>query len=309
MTAADVIHSTRQRLGRVGIYLDTRLGGPLPPAEVQRQMLARIEELGYGSAWTNEAIGGKDVFAQLGIWLAATERFVVGSGIANMWARPGRTMHGAAAVLADGYPGRFVLGIGTGKADQAAAVGLRYDRPLAQLRSYLDQMEAPPLTIAPPPDAQYPRLLAAVGPKMLALAGERADGALPAAVPPEQIAAARETLGPDKLLIQMLATVPDTDRQRAREIARTIVRAIIKRAESQYVHSLGRLGFTEEEVTGLDDRVLDALAVYGDETVIAKRVNAYLDAGADHVVISAPAPDLVAVTDHYARLAPAVLAS
>ncbi|MEH0582222.1 MULTISPECIES: LLM class flavin-dependent oxidoreductase [Streptomyces] len=85
------------------------------------------------------AIGGKDVFAQLGIWLAATERIVVGSGIANMWARPGRTMHGAAAVLADGYPGRFVLGIGTGKADQAAAVGLRYDRPLAQLRSYLDR--------------------------------------------------------------------------------------------------------------------------------------------------------------------------
>ncbi|WP_329224236.1 TIGR03620 family F420-dependent LLM class oxidoreductase [Streptomyces canus] len=309
MTATDVIHSTRQRLGRVGIYLDTRLGGPLPPAEVQRQMLARIEGLGYGSAWTNEAIGGKDVFAQLGIWLAATERIVVGSGIANMWARPGRTMHGAAAVLADGYPGRFVLGIGTGKADQAAAVGLRYDRPLAQLRSYLDQMEAPPLTIAPPPDAQYPRLLAAVGPKMLALAGERADGALPAAVPPEQIAAARKTLGPDKLLIQMLATVPDTDRQRARDIARTIVRSIIKRAESQYVYSLGRLGFTEEEVTSLDDGVLDALAVYGDETVIAKRVNKYLDAGADHVVISAPAPDLVAVTDHYARLAPAVLAS
>ncbi|WP_326672530.1 TIGR03620 family F420-dependent LLM class oxidoreductase [Streptomyces canus] len=309
MTATDVIHSTRQRLGRVGIYLDTRLGGPLPPAEVQRHMLARIEELGYGSAWTNEAIGGKDVFAQLGIWLAATERIVVGSGIANMWARPGRTMHGAAAVLADGYPGRFVLGIGTGKADQAAAVGLRYDRPLAQLRSYLDQMEAPPLTIAPPPDAQYPRLLAAVGPKMLALAGERADGALPVAVPPEQIAAARKTLGPDKLLIQMLATVPDTDRQRARDIARTIVRSIIKRAESQYVYSLGRLGFTEEEVTSLDDGVLDALAVYGDETVIAKRVNEYLDAGADHVVISAPAPDLVAVTDHYARLAPAVLAS
>jgi probable F420-dependent oxidoreductase len=309
MTATDVIQSTRQRLGRVGIYLDTRLGGPLPPATVQREMLARIEELGYGSAWTNEAIGGKDVFAQLGIWLAATERVVVGSGIANMWARPGRTMHGAAAVLADGYPGRFVLGIGTGKADQAAAVGLRYDRPLAQLRSYLDQMEAPPLTIAPPPDAQYPRLLAAVGPKMLALAGERADGVLPAAVPPEQIAAARETLGPDKLLIPMLATVPDTDRQRARDIARTIVGGIIKRAEPQYVRSLGQLGFTEEAVTSLDDGVLDALAVYGDETVIAKRVNEYLDAGADHVVISAPAPDLVAVTDHYARLAPAVLAS
>ncbi|MFG2469734.1 TIGR03620 family F420-dependent LLM class oxidoreductase [Streptomyces canus] len=309
MTATDVIQSTRQRLGRVGIYLDTRLGGPLPPATVQREMLARIEELGYGSAWTNEAIGGKDVFAQLGIWLAATERVVVGSGIANMWARPGRTMHGAAAVLADGYPGRFVLGIGTGKADQAAAVGLRYDRPLAQLRSYLDQMEAPPLTIAPPPDAQYPRLLAAVGPKMLALAGERADGVLPAAVPPEQIAAARETLGPDKLLIPMLATVPDTDRQRARDIARTIVGGIIKRAEPQYVRSLGQLGFTEEAVTSLDDGVLDALAVYGDETVIAKRVNDYLDAGADHVVISAPAPDLVAVTDHYARLAPAVLAS
>ncbi|WP_181801219.1 TIGR03620 family F420-dependent LLM class oxidoreductase [Streptomyces shenzhenensis] len=309
MSATDLIQSTRQRLGRVGVLLDTRLGGPLPPAGHQRQMLARVEGMGYGSAWTNEAIGGKDVFVQLGIWLAATERIVVGSGIANMWARPARTMHGAAAVLPDGYPGRFVLGIGTGKAYQAAAVGLHYDRPLTQLRGYLDQMEASPLTIAPPPSVQYPRLLAGVGPKMLALAGERADGALPAAVPPEQIAALREALGPDKLLIQMLAAVPDADRQRARDTARVIARAIVERAEEQYVRTFGQLGFTEEQVTGLDDRVLDALVVHGDETLIAKRVGEYLDAGADHVVISAPAADLRAVTDHYERLAPAVLAS
>ncbi|MEU3781984.1 TIGR03620 family F420-dependent LLM class oxidoreductase [Streptomyces sp900129855] len=309
MSTGELIQSTRRRLGRVGVLLDTRLDGPLPPAQVQREMLARVEEMGYGSAWTNEAIGGKDVFAQLGIWLAATDRMVVGSSIANMWARPGRTMHGAAAVLADGYPGRFVLGIGTGKAFQADAVGLRYDRPLTQLRDYLDQMEAPPLSIAPPPGAQYPRLLAGVGPKMLALAGERADGALPAALPPERIAAVREALGPNKLLIQSLAVVPDTDRQRARDLARIIVRAIVKRAEKQYVRTLGQLGFTEEEVTGLDDRVLDALVVYGNETVIAKRVGEYLDAGADHVVISAAATDLVTVTDHYERLAPAVLGS
>ncbi|MFI5801083.1 LLM class flavin-dependent oxidoreductase [Streptomyces sp. NPDC051677] len=205
MTTTDTIRSIRRRLGPVGVYLDTRLGRVLPSAEVQRQALARVEDLGYGSAWTNEAVGGKDVFAQLGVWLAANERIVVGSAIANMWARPGRTMGGGAAVLADGHPGRFVLGIGTGKADQAAAVGLRYDRPLAQLRDYLDQMEAPPLSIAPPAASSFPVLLGAVGPKMLALAGERADGALPAAAPPEQIAAAREVLGQDKLLIRAAA--------------------------------------------------------------------------------------------------------
>ncbi|WP_050369174.1 TIGR03620 family F420-dependent LLM class oxidoreductase [Streptomyces acidiscabies] len=306
MTATDTIRSTRGRLGPVGVYLDTRLGGVLPPAEVQRQALAGIEALGYGSAWTNEAIGGKDVFAQLGIWLAATERIVVGSAIANMWARPGRTMRGGAAVLADGYPGRFVLGIGTGKADQAVAVGLRYDRPLAQLRDYLDQMDAPPLTIAPPVSS-FPVLLGAVGPKMLALAGERADGALPAAAPPEQIATAREVLGPDKLLIPVLTAVLDADRQRGRDTARVIVGGIVKRAQAQYVRSLGLLGYTEEQVISLDDRVLDALVVHGDETAIAKRVGEYLDAGADHVVLSAPGPDLPAVADTYTRLAPALL--
>ncbi|WP_405621986.1 hypothetical protein [Streptomyces sp. NBC_00076] len=107
----------------------------------------------------------------------------------------------------------------------------------------------------------------------------------------------------------MLAAVPDVDRHRARDTARVIARAIVERAEGQYVRTLGQLGFIEEEVTSLDDRVLDALVVHGDDTVIAKRVSEYLDAGADHVVISAPAAYLGAVTDHYERLAPAVLAS
>ena len=131
--------------------------------------------------------------------LAATERMTFGTGIANIWARAPQTAHGAAALLAQAYPGRFVLGLGAGYPEQAASVGREFGRPLATMRDYLDRMGAP--TQLPAPDVAYPRILGANGPKMLALAGEMTDGALPATQPPEFTAQARQVLGPDKLLV------------------------------------------------------------------------------------------------------------
>jgi alkanesulfonate monooxygenase SsuD/methylene tetrahydromethanopterin reductase-like flavin-dependent oxidoreductase (luciferase family) len=119
--------------------------------------------------------------------------------------------HGAAALLAQAYPGRFVLGLGVGYPEQAASTGREFGRPLATMRDYLDRMAAP--AQPPAPDAAYPRIIAANGPKMLALAGEIADGAIPAMQPPEFTAQARQVLGPDKLLVAGLrvAAGPDGD--------------------------------------------------------------------------------------------------
>ena len=131
--------------------------------------------------------------------LAATEQMVFGTGIASIWARSPQTMHGAAALLAQAYPDRFVPGLGVGYPEQAASVGREFGRPLATMRDYLDRMGAP--AQLPAPDVAYPRIIGANGPKMLALAGEITDGAMPALQPPEFTAQARQALGPDKLLV------------------------------------------------------------------------------------------------------------
>ena len=170
-----------------------------PPIDLQRDAVRRLERAGYRAAWTNETVGGKDALVQLAVLMAATERMVFGTGIANIWARSAQTMHGGAALLAQAYPGRFVLGLSVGYPPQAASVGREFGRPLATMRDYLDRMGAP--TQLPAPEVAYPRITGVNGPKMLALAGEIADGALPASQPPEFTGQARQVLGPDKLLV------------------------------------------------------------------------------------------------------------
>jgi probable F420-dependent oxidoreductase len=225
MATTNVVDAARQALGPVGVFLPVSCTSA-PSAELQREAVGRLERAG----WTNEVVGGKDAFVQLAVLLAATERMVFGAGIANIWAREPQTTHGAAALLAQAYPGRFVLGLGVGYPQQAASTGREFGSPLATMRDYLDRMDSP--TWPPAPYVAYPRLIAANGPKMLALAGEIADGAMPAMMPAEFTAQARQVLGPDKLLVIGLSVVADTDRDRAKAIARETVSGGIGRPGS-----------------------------------------------------------------------------
>ena len=193
-----MVEAARRALGPVGAFLPVPTASA-PPIDQQRDAVRRLERAGYRAAWTNEGVGGKDALVQLALLLEASERMVFGTGIANIWARAPQTAHGAAALLAQAYPGRFVLGLGVGYPQQAASVGREYGSPLATMREYLDRMGAP--TQLPAPDVAYPRIIGANGPKMLALAAELTDGALPATQPPEFTAQARQVLGPDKLLV------------------------------------------------------------------------------------------------------------
>lgn len=316
MAAIEAVAGARRRIGRTGVWLNNAITASAP-ADAQRRELSRIERLGYGSAWTGESPGGRDIFVKLGIWLAATDRLVVGSGIANLWARPGLTMSAGAGTLAEAYPGRLILGVGVGFARQAESVGKRYGRPLSRIREYLDEMDTAPetafISAVPAPEIPFPRLLAAVGPKMLALAAERADGALPFASPVETTAQARRILGPDKLLVPEQLVIYDPDPAQAREAARAYraqtlaaFRAVGGPAASPYGRNLLRLGYTEEQVTTVDDEVIDATIAYGDETAIVKRLREHLAAGADHVLVNAVGPDLSAIADTLERIAPAV---
>ncbi len=203
--ADSVVDAARRTLGPVGVCLPVSFTS-IPHTDLQREAVGRLERAGYGAVWTNEVIG-KDALVQLATLLTATNRMVFGTCIANIWARPAQTMHAAAAQLAQAYPGRFVLSLGVGYPEQAASVGHEFGSPLVMMRAYVDRMDSP--TWPPAPEVPYPRIVAANGPKMLALAGDIADGALPAGLPEEFTAQARQTLGPDKLLVVGVSVVVD----------------------------------------------------------------------------------------------------
>lgn len=181
----------RAAIGPVGAFLPVFPEAPVG-ADDQRDAVRRLEAAGYRTAWTNE-IPGKDALVTIGVLLAATERLVLGTCVANMWVRPPSTAHAAASLLSDAFPHRFVLGLGVGYPAQAEHVGRDFGSPLGTARSYLDAMGGE--------DVHYPRLLGAIGPKMLRLAAESADGALPAGGDPGRTAEARRVLGDQKLLI------------------------------------------------------------------------------------------------------------
>lgn len=186
-------------LGRIGTYLPATFT-ELPPVDQQREAARRLEAAGYSTLWVNETGSGKDAFVQTAILLQATESVVFATGVVPIWSRTPQLAHSASAQLAEAFPGRFVLGIGVGHPPQAEAAGREYGRPLATLRGYLEQMRAPQ-TMPPPPAAEYTRIIAAGGPKMLALGADAADGVFPAMQPPEFTATARETVGEDRLVV------------------------------------------------------------------------------------------------------------
>ena len=302
MGPTSVVNAARQALGPAGVCLPVSFTSA-PSADLQREAVGRLERAGYRAAWTNEVVGGKDAFVQLAVLLAATERMAFGTSIANIWAREPQTAHGAAALLAQAYPGRFVLGLGVGYPQQAASTGREFGSPLATMRDYLDRMDSP--TQPPAPDVAYPRIIGANGPKMLALAGEMADGALPAMLPPEFTAQARQALGPDKLLVIGLAVVADTDRDRAKAVARERVSGGLGRPSS--AASMARLGYSDQEIAEVSDRLVDAIVGHGDPAAIAAKVREHLAAGADHVILMLPIGGEFSVgVDQLEQLAPAL---
>jgi probable F420-dependent oxidoreductase len=279
-----VVEAARLSLGRVGAYLPASLTTPMSVSE-QRDAAQRLERAGYRAAWANEPIGGKDVFAQVAVLMAATERIAFGTGIANIWARVPQIAHGASAWLAQAYPDRFVLGLGVGYPEQAEVVDREFGRPLATMREYLERMSFP--TRPPAAETPYPRLIGANGPKMVALAAELADGVIPAMMPPTFTRLTRLQLAPDKLIVMSLGVVADADTDRARAVARDRVAAFLARSPARAA-ILAELGFTAEEVAELSDRVVNALVGNGSPDQIAALVREHMEAGADHVALIPP---------------------
>jgi len=233
----------RQALGLVGIWMP-------PPARIglDPQAFARaIEEAGFGSVW----IPGVNAAADL----EALESLLAG-----------------ADRVADRYPGRFVLGLGVSHAPLVEAAGQAYTRPLAKMRQFLDEL----------PAVRAPVVLAALGPKMLELSRDRADGAHPYFSPPEHTAFSRSVLGVAPLLVPEQA-VSLADGSAGRTAGRAYAKYYLQLPN--YVSNLRRFGFGDEDFAdGGSDRLISTIIPAGPEAAAA-RVREHLDAGADHVLI------------------------
>ncbi len=298
------VQALKDRIGRVGVWL-----GPvgLAPAVEERAAIARIEELGYGAVWFGEAPGNREALSHAGLLLAASERLVVATGIANIWARDAVAAINGANTLNEAHAGRFLLGLGVSHAPAVQMRGHNYARPLSAMREYLDAIDRH--SYGGPPPAEPSRVvLAALRPRMLELARDRTAGAHPYFVPPEHTARARSILGEEPLLAPEQVVVLEPDPDRARGIGRRHMAVYLQLPN--YVDNLRTLGYDDTDFAdGGSDRLVDAIVAWGDEQAIAGRVREHFDAGADHVAIQAYADDAGASLAQLERLAPALLAA
>jgi probable F420-dependent oxidoreductase len=258
-------------LGRVGVWWS---GSWHVADEPELNVAAELEALGFGALWSSGGFdpGFSPIFARL---LASTTSIAVASGIVSIWAGAPAEVGPAVAALEADHPGRFLLGLGASHAPIVPG----YARPYSRMVEYLDALDALETPVAP-----ERRALAALGPRMLALAAERAAGAHPYFVPVEHTARARDLLGPGPLLAPEVAVVVEADRTEAMALAREY--ASIYLGLPNYTENLRTLGYGDDDIGGGgSDRLIEALFPMGDAAHVAARAREHHDAGADHVCL------------------------
>ena len=278
----------------------------LQPANAAKEAAAEIEELGYRSLWLPEAVG-REPFVNSALLLSATTELVVATGIASVWARDAQAMASGQLTLNEAFPGRFLLGLGVSHQPMVDLIrGHKYDKPLTKMREYLEAMDKV-FYVSPRSDQEPRRVLAALGPKMLELAAATALGAHPYFVPVEHTAFARKILGEGPMLLPEQAVVLSTDASVARAAARAHLSTYL--GLQNYTNNLRRFGWGDDDLAdGGSDKLVDAIVAWGDEGAIAARVQAHLDAGADHVCVQVIGTDAAALPmPEWRALAPALL--
>jgi probable F420-dependent oxidoreductase len=271
-----------QDLGKMGLWVSGAApGGHAAAGDFAR----RVESLGIRAAWVGGGNADPRALQERGEMLAATEHLVVATGITNIWAWGPAALHAQAAALDRAYPGRFLLGLGVSHAPLVQQLGRDYKHPLAAMRAFLDDLDQAAATDGPAP----PRVLAALGPKMLELARDRSAGAHPYLVTPEHTATARQVLGDGPLLAPEQAVVVVDDAVTARRIAREYLQTYL--VLPNYLSSLRQYGFDDSDFAdGGSDRLVDAVVPWGDAAAIAPRIQQHFDAGADHVCVQPLGP-------------------
>jgi probable F420-dependent oxidoreductase len=288
--------------GEIGLWSS---GLNAMPASQAQEAAAEIDELGYAALWFGEA-QGREAFTNASMLLSATRRLVLATGIANIFVRDAWATNAAAKTLAGAYPDRFVLGLGVSHKPMVEMRGHDYRSPLATMRSYLEDMGEAQFTAAQP-EHEPPLLLAALGPRMLELSRDHADGAHPYLVTAQHTQEARGILGEGPLLAVEQAVAPTEDRGEALRLARQHLGRYLRLPN--YRNSWLRQGFREEDLDGEgSERLAEGLVAWGSEDEVHERVREHLAAGADQVCVQVltddPANNL---RERWRSLAPVLL--
>lgn len=260
------------------------------------RFVRHLEESGHLMVWIPE-VAGREAFTTAALVLGATQRLIVGNGVARALEREPKSAASAAQDLAAGYPGRYVLGLGVSGAVRERGIG-----PLPFLRGYLDGIDAT-IERRGGTRAEVPRVLGAYSAGITRLAAERADGLITFLVTPEHTRWARETIGPEKFLSVVQWAVVGRDRATAREVARK--RLAYYLTLPHQIAKLTRLGFTEADLAPPgSDRLVDALVACGTPEQVWRALREQYDAGATQVAVSLVGPLGEAKLDAYRALAP-----
>ena len=263
----------------------------------------RIEGLGYSALWQPMAMR-HDLYLLASALLSRTERLIVGTGIMPIFEREPSVMAAGQRDLHEQSGGRFLLGLGISHAPIVEGVhGLVYGPPLTAMREYLDKMDRgldfsallgtpadPEAASAPAVQTGPPRVIGALGPKMIALSRDRAQGAHPYFMPPDHTKEAREILGADAWLCPEVKVVLTTDPERARQAARQAGATNI--SLENYRKAWRHYGFVDADFAdGGSDRLIDATVGWGTREEVEAFLARHLDAGATQVCIQFVHPD------------------
>ena len=236
----------RRALGPLGIWMPPPVRSGVEPESYARA----IEAAGFTSVWI-PGVNSPDDLAAVEPLLAATERLVLGTGIASVWTWGAAHLAAPAHRLETLYPGRFVLGLGVSHAPLVEAAGQDYVKPYSKMAGFLGEL----------PDPGAPVVLAALGPKMLELSRDRTAGAHPYFTPAEHTAFARQVLGAESLLVPEIAVAlaqGDTGAAHARDYAQGYLRL------PNYTGNLRRFGYTDADLGGGgSDRLLADVVPHG----------------------------------------------
>ena len=263
------------KLGRLGVWYSTDKCTAAQVADLARV----VERNGYSAYWYPESRGYESL-SVAGYLLSNSQKLIVGSSIANIYARDPFTARRGMVSLNDFYGGRFILGLGVSHRPMVEGVrGHRYDKPLATMRAYLDGLNKDF-----PEGKDAPVALAALGPKMLELSAQRTLGALPYNVTPKHTALAAKILGPNKMLAVEQKVTIETDPATARALGRKELSRYMVLDNSR--NNWLRDGFSEADLAnGGSDKFIDAMCLWGDADTVRKGLRAHFDAGATHVCL------------------------
>lgn len=239
-------------------------------ASVVADEARHVESLGFSTLWRSGNL------PMLEAAVRATKTIPVATGIIPVASVPAADVVATYQTLQRDNPGRFIVGLG----------GAHNAHPLETLNTYLNELDA-----AGVPSSA--RVLAALGPNMLALSRDRAGGAYPFLVTPSYVSDARALLGADRTLATLVMVAPVTDREAARRAVAQPLEFLTK--VGGYRRNLLRQGFSESDIDDVSDRLLDGIAAWGDTAAIAARVAEYHAAGADQVVLRILGVDDIAV--------------